>query len=92
MVAHDPVASEVAGHVFADLIRSGSLALRAQALDAVRDAKALVLVTEWPEYKAIPAEQVKAAMPGRLVLDGRNTLDGEAYKREGFNYSGIGRR
>jgi hypothetical protein len=26
------------------------------------------------------------------VLDGRNMLDGEAYKREGFNYSGIGRR
>ena len=51
-----------------------------------------MLVTEWPEYKAISAEQVKAEMPGRLVLDGRNMLDGEAYKREGFNYSGIGRR
>jgi UDPglucose 6-dehydrogenase len=92
VVAHDPVASEVAVHVFADLIRSGSLVLRAQALDAVRDAEALVLVTEWPEYKAIPAAQVKAVMPGRLVLDGRNALDGEAYKREGFSYAGIGRR
>ena len=92
VVAHDPVASEVAGHVFADLIRSGSLVLRAQALDAVGDAEALVLVTEWPEYKAIPAAQVKAAMPGRVLLDGRNALDGEAYKREGFSYAGIGRR
>jgi UDPglucose 6-dehydrogenase len=92
VVAHDPVASEVAGHVFADLIRSGSLVLRAQALDAVGDAEALVLVTEWPEYKAIPAAQVKAAMPGRVLLDGRNALDAEAYKREGFSYAGIGRR
>jgi UDPglucose 6-dehydrogenase len=92
VVAHDPVASEVAGQVFADLIRGGSLTLRAQALDAVRDAEALVLVTEWPEYKAIPAEQVKAAMLEHLVLDGRNALDGEAYKREGFSYAGIGRR
>jgi UDPglucose 6-dehydrogenase len=58
----------------------------------VRDAEALVLVTEWPEYKAIPAPQVKAAMPGRVLLDGRNALDAEAYKREGFSYAGIGRR
>lgn len=92
VVAHDPVASEVAGQVFAGLIRGGRLTLRAQALDAVRDAEALVLVTEWPEYKAIPAPQVKAAMPGRVLLDGRNALDAEAYKREGFSYAGIGRR
>jgi UDPglucose 6-dehydrogenase len=92
VMAHDPVAGEVAGQMLADLIRSGSLVIRDRALDALHDAEALVLVTEWPEYKAISAEQVKAEMPGRLVLDGRNMLDGEAYKREGFNYSGIGRR
>ena len=51
-----------------------------------------MLVTEGPEYKAIPAAQVKAAKPGRVLIDGRNALDAEAYKREGFSYAGIGRR
>lgn len=92
VVAHDPVAGEVASQIFADLIRSGSLVICDEAIETARDADALVLVTEWPEYRVIAAAQVKAMMPGRLVLDGRNTLNGEAYKREGFTYAGIGRR
>jgi UDPglucose 6-dehydrogenase len=92
VVAHDPVAGEVARQVFADLLRSGSLVICDDALGAAHDAEALVLVTEWPEYRAISVDQLLAVMPGRLVLDGRNALDGEAYKRAGFSYAGIGRR
>ncbi len=92
VTAHDPVAAEVAQHVFADILRSGDLVIADDALEAVRDADALVLVTEWPEYRAISPAQLKQRMSGNLVLDGRNTLDGESLKQAGFNYAGIGRR
>ncbi len=92
VVAHDPVAGEVAEQVFADLLRSGDLVIVDDALEAVRGADALVLVTEWPEYRAVTPVQLKSMMFGTLVLDGRNTLDGEAYKQHGFSYAGIGRR
>ncbi len=92
VVAHDPVAGEVAEHVFADLLRSGDLVIASDALEAARGSDALVLVTEWPEYRAVTPTQLKSVMQGNLVLDGRNTLDGEAFKQIGFSYAGIGRR
>ncbi len=92
VTAHDPVAGEVAQHVFADILRSGDLVIADDALEAVRGADAVVLVTEWPEYRAITPAQLKQLMSGNLVLDGRNTLDGESLKQAGFNYAGIGRR
>jgi UDPglucose 6-dehydrogenase len=92
VVAQDPVAGEVAEQVFADLLRSGDLVIVNDALEAARGADALVLVTEWPEYRVITPAQLKSVMVGSLVLDGRNTLDAEAYKKNGFSYAGIGRR
>jgi len=92
VTAHDPVAGEVAQHVFADILRSDALMIADDALEAVRGADALVLVTEWPEYRAITPAQLKQLMSGNVVLDGRNTLDGESLKHASFNYSGIGRR
>ncbi|MDO9023586.1 UDP-glucose/GDP-mannose dehydrogenase family protein [Zwartia sp.] len=90
--AHDPVAGEVAQQVFADLIRSGSLVIQDDALEAARNAEALVLVTEWLEYREILPTKIQAVMQGRLVLDGRNALQPEAFKAAGFTYAGIGRR
>ena len=92
VVAHDPVAGEVAEQVFADLLCGGALVIVDDAIEVTRGADALVLVTEWPEYRAITPTQLKSMMVGTLVLDGRNTLDGEALKQHGFTYAGIGRR
>lgn len=92
VLAHDPVAGKVAQQVFADLVQRGDLLIVDDALEATRGADALVLVTEWPEYRAISPARLKSAMVGSLVLDGRNTLDGEAFKQNGFTYAGIGRR
>jgi hypothetical protein len=92
VVAHDPVAGEVAGMVFADLLKSGDLLIAPDALESARDADALVLVTEWPQYRAISPSQLKSVMRGHLVLDGRNTLEGESFKQLGFSYAGIGQR
>ncbi len=86
IVAHDPVAEEqarslVSGVEFAD-----------SALEAVRDADAVVLVTEWPQFLELDWGEVAAAMRGTLVVDGRNALDPQRLREAGLSYEGIGRR
>jgi UDPglucose 6-dehydrogenase len=60
-------------------------------LDALRDADAAVIVTEWPELESLASEQVREAMRRPLIVDGRNLLDPEAVRAAGFDYEGIGR-
>jgi len=61
------------------------------ALDAVSDADAVVLVTEWPEFIDLDWRKVAQAMRGTLVIDGRNALDAEAIQAAGLTYEGVGR-
>jgi UDPglucose 6-dehydrogenase len=84
--AYDPVAEEqaralVSGVEFAD-----------GALEAVRGADAVVLVTEWREFLELDWSLVADEMSGNLVVDGRNALDPEAVRGAGLVYEGIGRR
>jgi UDPglucose 6-dehydrogenase len=60
-------------------------------LDAVRDADAAVIVTEWPELRELASPEVLAAMANPLIVDGRNLLDPAETRRAGFVYEGIGR-
>jgi UDPglucose 6-dehydrogenase len=60
-------------------------------LDAVRDADAAVIVTEWPELASLASGEVREAMANPLIVDGRNLLDPEATQAAGFTYEGIGR-
>jgi len=62
------------------------------ALDCVRDADAVVLVTEWDEFQQLDWTEVAAAMAGTLVIDGRNALDPGAVGAAGLVYEGVGRR
>lgn len=52
---------------------------------------ALVVVTEWPEFKLLDWEQLGRAMARRLVVDGRNCVDGAALTAAGFRWQGVGR-
>ena len=62
------------------------------ALDAVDGADAVVLVTEWPEFRELDwTGEVKRRMRVPLVVDGRNFLDRDELERAGFTYEGIGR-
>ncbi|MBU3664811.1 MAG: UDP-glucose/GDP-mannose dehydrogenase family protein [Chthoniobacterales bacterium] len=61
------------------------------AMDAVKDAEALVIATEWDEFRGIDLGAVKEAMHTPLVFDGRNLFDPRTMKELGFRYSGIGR-
>ena len=60
-------------------------------LEAVTDADAAVIVTEWDELRALAAEEVRSAMRRPLIVDGRNLLDPEQARSAGFTYEGVGR-
>ncbi len=84
--AYDPVAEPQAhmlmpGAAFAD-----------SAVEATRGADAVVLVTEWKEFRALSWSEVAGAMTGRLIIDGRNALDSDAVRAAGLVYEGVGRR
>jgi UDPglucose 6-dehydrogenase len=84
--AYDPVAADRAREVLVGTELSDS------ALDAVDGADAVVLVTEWPEFRDLDwAGEVKSRLKTPLVVDGRNFLDRQALLDAGFTYEGIGR-
>jgi UDPglucose 6-dehydrogenase len=84
--AYDPVAGSKAHDMLAGARITGS------ALEAVEGADAVVLVTEWPEFRELDwAGEVKRRMRVPLVVDGRNFLDREQLVEAGFTYEGIGR-
>ena len=63
----------------------------ASAMDAVKDADAVILVTEWGEFLDLDWAAVAGAMAGTVVIDGRNALDRGAVEAAGLSYEGIGR-
>jgi UDPglucose 6-dehydrogenase len=83
---YDPVAAQQADGVMRGATISDS------ALDAIDGADAVVLVTEWPEFRELDwAGEVKRRLRQPIVVDGRNFLDREALVDAGFTYEGIGR-
>jgi UDPglucose 6-dehydrogenase len=61
-------------------------------LEAVTDADAAVIVTEWTQLLDFPTEETRRAMRHPLIVDGRNLLDPETVRALGFAYEGTGRR
>ena len=83
---YDPVASENASDML------GGTTVAESALDALEDADAAVLVTEWPEFAELDwAGEVKERMASPVIIDGRNFLDRETLEAAGFTYEGVGR-
>ena len=66
--------------------------LCADAYDAAADADAIVLLTEWDEFRWLDFDRVHAAMRGLAIVDARNLLDPAAMRRRGFVYEGVGRK
>ena len=83
---YDPVAMDECQR------RIGDKVIYAQnRYDAVDGADALMLVTEWKEFRIPNTETLLSKMRGRLILDGRNILDGEELHQAGFEYHCIGK-
>jgi UDPglucose 6-dehydrogenase len=65
--------------------------LCASAYEAATDADALVLCTEWDEFRQLDLEKLRSVMGQPIVIDGRNVFDPVAMKSIGFEYKSIGR-
>jgi UDPglucose 6-dehydrogenase len=82
-------------HAWDPLVRAhpalDGVVIEESLIDAVRDADAAVIVTEWAELEGLASEEVREAMRTPLIVDGRNLLDPEAVRAAGFDYEGIGR-
>src|SRR3954469_24666142 len=94
--APDPGAQDQPPRALAGDLRDQPALLRkltfvAKPLDAVQQADALVLMTEWKQYKSPNLRAVREAMRTPLVLDGRNLYEPYAMAQAGFTYLGIGR-
>ena len=83
--AYDPVAEAEARKLIRGVEFSPS------AAEAVAGADAVVLVTEWPEFKALDLGAVARSMRGSLFVDGRNFIEPEAVRAAGLVYEAIGR-
>ena len=84
--AYDPEAMHAAGPLLPPEVK-----LMPDAAKALTGADALVLITEWNEFRALAPSRLKELMRGRVVVDLRNVFDPEAFRAAGFSYSGIGR-
>jgi UDPglucose 6-dehydrogenase len=85
VIAFDPVAREQAEKVLPEIAYAPSAEQVADAADA------LVIVTEWDEFRALDLDDLAARMRGRVLVDLRNVWDPQEAERAGFVYVGIGR-
>lgn len=86
VAAYDPQAMENAKGVLGDRVRYAS-----SVYDALKDADALVLVTEWTEFREPDFPRIADIMKTPVVFDGRNVFNPVKLRKIGFTYYGIGR-
>jgi UDPglucose 6-dehydrogenase len=60
--------------------------------EAVKDANAMLIVTEWDEFKTLDLGKVKDMMTNPIIIDGRNLFDPGYMKKLGFEYYSMGRK
>ncbi len=89
VVAYDPVAMTEAGRVLAG---APHVAFAASPMAALAGADALVVVTEWKEFRSPDFDAIRKALREPLVFDGRNLYDPPAVRAAGLEYFAIGRR
>ncbi len=84
--AFDPEAMQTARPLLPD-----SVVLASSAAEALTGADALVLITEWNEFRALAPVRLRELMRGNVVVDLRNVFDPAPLRAAGFTYLGIGR-
>ncbi|MEA2689108.1 MAG: UDPglucose 6-dehydrogenase [Candidatus Eremiobacteraeota bacterium] len=84
--AHDPIANE-----HAKAVLGAAVVFASDMYETVRGADALVLATEWNEFRSLDFTRCAALMRGDVVVDGRNIYDPDKVREVGLRYLGIGR-
>ncbi len=83
--AFDPVAEESASKLLKNVEYSKT------PYDAAQDADALIVATEWNEFRNLDMRKVKTSMKNPILIDGRNVYEPSEMKALGFMYTGVGR-
>ncbi len=83
--AYDPVAMDIASSLLPQVEMCPDPYQMADGADA------LMVVTEWNEFKQLDLERIRDSMNAPVIFDGRNIYDPQGMKRLGFNYRGFGR-
>jgi UDPglucose 6-dehydrogenase len=82
---HDPIAMKEAKHILGDKVTF----CESQEL-AIASADALLIVTEWSDYRSPDLNELKASLTNAVIFDGRNIFDATEMREHGFTYYGIG--
>ncbi len=85
--AYDPVAIEEAQRILGDKIEYGK-----DQYDVLIDADALIVITEWPEFRIPNFKVVDKLLKSKVIFDGRNIYDPKEVTDNGFAYYSIGRK
>lgn len=89
ITAYDPVAMDEARRIFGDDDR---LTFAATPMAALESADALIIVTEWKEFRSPDFDEIKQKLKTPVIFDGRNLYIPDQVKKQGFTYHAIGRR
>ncbi len=85
VAAYDPAAMPAAKELLP------RVRLATSPADAATDADAVVIVTDWDEFRTIDLEELRSVMRFPIVVDGRNLFAPETMRRAGFHYASVGR-
>jgi UDPglucose 6-dehydrogenase len=88
VAAYDPIAADECRRLYGE---RADLVLAASPLEAVRGADALIIVTEWKEFRSPSFDEIRARLAHPLIFDGRNLYDPAVVARHGLEYHSIGR-
>jgi UDPglucose 6-dehydrogenase len=86
--AYDPAATKEAKRIWGD---RADLVLCTRAKETIEGADALVIVTEWKEFRSPDFDGLKKQLKSPVIFDGRNLYDPALMKKQGFTYYAIGR-
>ncbi len=84
---YDPVAMEEVKAKIGDKVKYCN-----SIQESVQGSSAIVLVTEWDEFRNVNFAELGRTMPHKVVFDGRNIYEPELVREEGFEYRGVGKR
>lgn len=85
VIAYDPVAKHEAQRILGDAIQFSD-----EMYDTLNGADALLIVTEWPEFRSPEFNDIATRLKNKVIFDGRNIFDYNDLKAQGFDYYCIG--
>jgi len=89
IVAYDPEAAKQAKQAFLEY--GDKIQYVDSMMDAIYRADALVMITDWPQFRTVNVNELKKQMHQRIIFDGRNQFDPEQMAKNDFEYYCIGR-